>query len=164
MANLPSGHIHDFHAVEQSAVVFQLKETSRSPQRALAPESFLHAGSVTIAFLFSSERRVIIAPDFLHQFRIVYERVPVPLDFIDRIVPGDFLFADRIQLMSFQQHVLGPIREYLLVVARQHVRFPGSDLVLVAGGHIEIGTGKISLVFVHRLEDRLAITRVVASA
>ena len=88
-----------------------------------------------------------VAPDVLGQQGVVDEGVAVVLYLIHRIVARHLLVAHGILARPLKQQVDRPLVEGEPRCVRHHVGiFPG--VVLVAGGHVEIGACKVALILV----------------
>ncbi len=90
---------------------------------------------------------------------MVDKGVAVALHFIYCVVALDFLVADRVLTVPFQQQVHRPCSEKRIAVAGEHVALPARVDVVVARCHIEICACEVALVFIIRLENRAAVPR-----
>ncbi len=102
-------------------------------------------------------------PNRFYIFGMVDIWVPVSLDFIDRVVPGNLLGRYRIllvpgdqqvQIPGLKRRVRGPVEHGIGV---RIIGIPGGDDIFVPGGHVEIGSGKISFVRIDRFEHNTRI-------
>ena len=84
---------------------------------------------------------------------MIDERIAVVLASIGSIVALNFLFAHGVVAMPLKQHVKRPCAEHWIVVAGKHVARPVGNLVIVAGGHVEISACKVALVHVVGLKN-----------
>ncbi len=95
----------------------------------------------------------LVAPEVFGQLGIVDEGVAVALHLVDLLVAVKLFLADGILFVPFQQQIDSPgVEGRVKVVAHHPGVLPGK--VLVAGDHIEVCAGEVTLVDIGRLEDQ----------